>query len=61
MPGALEKFGVMPYQAFSKDTIVKISRYLYDTEIEKPEWFDEHHKGKGMGKGMGKMKKGKNQ
>ena len=50
MPGALAKFGVMPYQTFSKDTIVKISHYLYDTVIEKPEWFDEHHKGMGKGK-----------
>jgi len=40
------------------DTIVKISHYLYDTEIEKPKWFDEHRKGMGKGR-MGK--KGKNQ
>ncbi len=58
MPGALDKFGVMPYQVFSKDTIVKISHYLFDTEIEKPGWFDQHHQG--MGKGR-KGRKGRNQ
>lgn len=46
MPGALRKFGVMPYQAFPKDTIIKIAHYLYDSEPEKPRGFKSHQKGK---------------
>lgn len=46
MPGALRKFGVMPYQAFPKDTIIQIAHYLYDTEIEKPRGFKSHQRGK---------------
>ncbi len=53
MPGALRKFGVMPYQPFPKDTIIKIAHYLYDNEIEKPHGFRSHQKGK-KGKHHGK-------
>ena len=53
MPGALRKFGVMPYQPFPKDTIIKIAHYLYDNEIEKPHGFRSYQKGK-KGKRHGK-------
>ena len=55
MFGAVRRFGLMPKQAYPEETIKQIADYLYDNEIEKPEWFDEHHnkeKGKGRGKGM---------
>ena len=59
MYGAVKRFGVMPKQAFAEKTIQQIADYMYDFEIEQPEWFEEHFneergKGKGMGNGQGK-------
>jgi nitrate reductase cytochrome c-type subunit len=69
MRGAVRKFGVMPKQYFSEKNIKEISDYLFDNDIEEPEWFQEHYneergkgmnkgngQGKGQGKGNGKMK-----
>ena len=60
MYGAVKRFGVMPKQAFPEETIAKIADYMFDFEIEQPEWFEDHfnnkngkHKGQGMGKGKG--------
>ncbi|NNK55032.1 MAG: cytochrome c family protein, partial [Flavobacteriaceae bacterium] len=41
MYGAVKRFGVMPYQSFPEETIRQISEYLYDYDIEEPEWFAE--------------------
>ena len=60
MRGAVMQFKVMPKQAFKEDELRKIAAYIYDNEIEQPEWFAAHEKemhgkmGKGMGRGMGK-------
>lgn len=43
MKGAITKFGIMPKQYFSEKSIREISVYMYDNNIEKPKWFDEHH------------------
>ena len=51
MPGALNKFGIMPYQRFPEETISQIAEYLYDNDIDTPDWFQSH-----MGKGQGKRK-----
>ena len=63
MYGAVRKFGVMPKQHFSEEDIKEISEYMYDNEIDKPEWFESHYneeRGKGKGNGQGKgMMKGK--
>ena len=63
----LDVFGVMPMQAFPEETIEKIADYMYDFEIDQPEWFEDHfneekgkHNGNGQGKGMGQGK-GKHQ
>lgn len=59
MRGAVNKFGVMPKQYFSKKTIEQISEYMFDYEIEKPSWFENHYKQqKGLYKnnGIGKSK-----
>ncbi|WP_439131169.1 c-type heme family protein [Polaribacter sp.] len=59
MRGAVKRFGVMPKQVFAADDIKKIAEYMFDNEIEEPEWFESHfneEKGKGNGKGNGKMK-----
>ncbi|MFY9242515.1 MAG: DUF3365 domain-containing protein [Polaribacter sp.] len=60
MYGAVKKFGIMPKQYFSEETIKQISEYMFDNEIEEPEWFESHYneeKGKGHGKEMMKGKK----
>lgn len=59
MRGAVKRFGVMPKQVFATDDIKKIAEYMFDYDIEKPEWFESHfneEKGKGKGNGEGKMK-----
>lgn len=43
MPGALKKYGVMPYIPYPEDAIAQIADYLYDYDIEKPEWYDVHY------------------
>ncbi|MBU2940459.1 DUF3365 domain-containing protein [Lacinutrix sp. C3R15] len=58
MFGAVKRFGVMPKQAFPEETIFQISDYMFDFDIEQPEWFENHFnqergKGKGQGKGKG--------
>jgi len=63
MPGAIRNFGLMPYAPYSEKDVGQIADYIYDNDIEQPEWFEEHYqqemgkgKGKGMRKGMGKRK-----
>lgn len=60
MFGAVKRFGVMPKQAFPEETIKQIADYMYNFDIEQPEWFEDHfneekgkHNGKGHGKGQG--------
>lgn len=67
MRGAVRRFGVMPKQAFPEETIEKIADYMFDFDIDQPEWFEDHfneekgkHNGNGRGKGMGHGK-GKHQ
>ena len=43
MPGAVKKFGLMPYQFYPEGTIRQIADYIYDNSIEEPEWFEEHY------------------
>lgn len=64
MSGAQRKFGKMPYMPYPDEVISQIAEYLYDNEIEEPDWFDAHFnsehgngKGKVKGKGKGKGKK----
>ena len=67
MPGALKKFGIMPLQPFPEDKIKLIADYIYNYEIDEPDWFEEHYQkgpGNGQGMGMGKgrqMRKGMRQ
>ncbi len=62
MHGAVKRFGVMPKQAYPEETIHQISDFMYDFDIEQPDWFEDHfneekgiRKGKGKGKGKGKV------
>lgn len=52
--GAFRRFGLMPKQVFPEGAIEKIAAYMYDYQIEEPEWFQEHMRGNKNGKQMGK-------
>jgi cytochrome c553 len=57
MFGAVRKFGVMPKTPYPEETIQQIADYIYDYDIDQPEWFEAHfneEKGKGKGMGYGK-------
>ncbi len=60
MRGAVQQFKVMPKQIFKEEDLQKIATYIYDNEIEQPDWFEAHFKeehggeGNGMGQGRGK-------
>lgn len=56
MYGAVNKFGIMPKLQFSEEAINQISDYMFDYEIEQPEWFEEHFKGQ-----QGKLNRKQNQ
>lgn len=43
MPGAIERFGLMPLMNFSEAEISKIAHYIFNTELEKPDWFEKHY------------------
>jgi cytochrome c553 len=52
--GAVRRFGVMPKQQFPEGVIEKIADYMFDNDIEEPDWFQDHMKGKGPGNRNGK-------
>ena len=57
MYGAVNRFGVMPKANYSEGIIAQIADYIYDFELEEPEWFQDHfNKGKSKGEGRGKRK-----
>ena len=63
MHGAVKRFGVMPKQVFSEETVQLISEYLFENEIEKPTWLEEHYnkeRGNGKGKEMQNHQQGNN-
>jgi cytochrome c553 len=47
MYGAIKKHGLMPKQAFPEGSIEKIAAFMYDYQIEEPEWFKTHLEGNG--------------
>ncbi len=60
MRGAVAQFNVMPKQVFKEEDLKKIAAYIYDNELEEPDWFSAHekemHGGKGRRMGMGRNK-----
>ncbi|MCK5400925.1 MAG: c-type cytochrome [Flavobacteriaceae bacterium] len=59
MRGAVREFKVMPKLFLEKNELEKIATYLYENEVEQPEWFaahfnEMHGQGQGMRMGMGK-------
>jgi len=65
MRGAVKEFNVMPKPATKEEDLKTIAAFIYDNELEQPEWFEEHFNQmhpngmEGMGKGKG-MKKEQN-
>lgn len=47
MFGAVRRFGVMQKLPYPDDVIEQIADYIYDYEIEQPEWFEEHYNQRG--------------
>jgi len=43
MPGAVKKFGLMPALPLADDVLAEISAWLYDTPMNKPNWYAEHY------------------
>jgi cytochrome c553 len=56
LKGAVKRFGVMPYQYYKENHLKKIAEYLYDYQIEEPDWFKEHWQEK---KGISNYNEGK--
>lgn len=57
MFGAVKRFKVMPKLELPKEDLEKIAAYMYDHDVEQPEWMEEHMKEmNGKGKGNGKMR-----
>ena len=46
MPGAVNRFGLMPRLSYEKDDVRKIAEYIYDTNFEVPEWYRRHYEKK---------------
>ena len=43
MPGAVEKFGVMPKMGFSDEQMTAAAEYIYSQALESPNWFQKHY------------------
>jgi len=57
MRGAVDKFELMPKQAFKEEDMLKIASYIYENKLEEPSWFAAHQKemhgnANGMRQGM---------
>lgn len=42
MPGAVNRFKVMPKQNFDPEEVKAIARYMYNNDMPRPDWFDKH-------------------
>jgi cytochrome c553 len=42
MRGAVNRFGVMPYQPYEEEEIRLISNFIFEYKIEEPAWFKKH-------------------
>ena len=44
MPGAVNRFGLMPKLSYKIEDVRKVAEYIYDTEFKVPEWYRKHYK-----------------
>lgn len=56
MRGAVAEFNVMPKPATPEEDIKKIVKFIYENELQAPDWFEDHYQ-QMHGSGMGMMKK----
>ena len=42
MRGAINKFETMPYLGYKEEDLRKIAAFIFDNEMQKPEWFEDH-------------------
>lgn len=42
MPGAVKRFNLMVPMPVASEDLRKIAQYVYETDLEKPEWFKDH-------------------
>ncbi|MBU2526675.1 MAG: DUF3365 domain-containing protein [Bacteroidetes bacterium] len=49
LKGAVKRFGLMPKQQFPDGVLEQIAEYMYDYQIEEPEWFKAHWEQQGFG------------
>lgn len=56
MPGAISRFGIMPALPYPSDVVASIAAFIYEENIEKPGWYEEHFN-KEHGSGNGGKKK----
>lgn len=42
LKGAYKRFGLMPKQAFPNGSVQKIAAFMFDYQIEEPQWFKTH-------------------
>jgi len=57
MYGAIRRFGVMPKTPFPEETIEQIADFIFENDIEQPEWFEAHFQGNGGMKRGNKMRR----
>lgn len=43
MPRAVQKFGIMPNLGMPKENYEAVATYLFRSELEKPDWFENHY------------------
>ena len=44
MPGAVKRFKIMPELPLKTEQLEKIAAYIYDNEVEQPDWMPAHMK-----------------
>lgn len=44
MPGARKRFGLMPALALPEEELEAIAAYIFYTDVDAPEWLEEHQK-----------------
>jgi mono/diheme cytochrome c family protein len=43
MSASVKRFGLMPKMNLSNEQLENIAKYLYNTELEDPDWFEKHY------------------
>ncbi|MGD8913285.1 MAG: cytochrome c [Candidatus Thiodiazotropha sp.] len=44
MPGAVLRFGIMPKLGYPREDVRKIAEFLYDHQVNLPQWYIEHYR-----------------